>query len=246
MSVRMIQAFKAIQASPTQRLVAYMLADAHNEHTERCDPSIATLIDLTGLSNRAVSTAIIALQKAGHLTVSRIQGARSRYRLHPRSTFTSEAAAPPQEVHGTPAAASLPPPQEVHDTPAAGSHEPERTGSLTGKNRELAPARQEHWPLLQEVKACAELIMAPSDCAEKFWNDCEAVGWLNRFGLPLRDWRPVFHNYATRWKFIAADHALRRRPPPAARAAPPNQKPGEIPSAHTRLKDVFRDRTLDP
>ena len=217
MSVQMIQAFKSIQATPTQRLVAYMLADACNEKTGRCDPSVATLVDLTGLSNRTIITAIFALEKAGHLSVKRRGGSRSRYQLHPRARFTGEAGSPVQEVHGSGEAASPPPVKEVHRTSEAGSHEPELTGSLTGTNPTLQqdqsdqsdrsdrsdhrmPNRAQSWPTLHQVIAYGQLLMAPADCATRFWNDCEAVGWVNRSGVPIHDWRPLFRNYATRWK----------------------------------------------
>ncbi len=112
MSLRMIELFKGIQASPTQRLVAYMLADSYNEHTQRCDPSYARLIDLTSLSKRAVAMAISALQHAGHLTVHSTDGKRHRYRLHPRpKPVTSTASETPDLWSRLPPEAPAPPPK---------------------------------------------------------------------------------------------------------------------------------------
>lgn len=56
------------------------------------------------------------------------------------------------------------------------------------------------WPDLDEVKKYAPTVMAPEECAEHFWNGCEAAGWVTRHGQPIADWRPLFRNFATSWK----------------------------------------------
>ncbi len=142
----MIEAIKRLPVTPTQKLVLFCLADCHNGETERCDPTIATIMQVSGLSNRAVSTAVQDLQTKGVLTIKTMAGHRSSY------SFNTDQ--PPQEVHDTPAGGSLSTmatpaanagesrskcggvPQEVHDTPAGGSHKPEVTGTepeVTGK-----------------------------------------------------------------------------------------------------------------
>ena len=68
----MINAFKYAPVSYTQKLVLLALADCHNGITGRCDPSIQRIMKFTGLSNRAIAT---ALQHQGMLTVLRTQGA---------------------------------------------------------------------------------------------------------------------------------------------------------------------------
>jgi len=86
MSFEMTNAFKRVEARPLDRYVAYMLADCCNEKTRRCDPSWATLIDLTSLSRRTIASSIGRLEKEGHLTVVRKKGFRPSYKLHPRVT----------------------------------------------------------------------------------------------------------------------------------------------------------------
>lgn len=60
--------------------------------------------------------------------------------------------------------------------------------------------RDESWPLLADVQAEAERLMVPPECAQKFWNDHEQVGWRNKHDVPIANWRPGFANYATAWK----------------------------------------------
>ncbi len=136
MSLAMIQLFKGIQATPTQRLVAYMLADAHNEKTGRCDLSVASLERLTGLSDRGIQKAILGLRLAGHMSVELRNGRSNQFNLHPRTTFTSEASSSPNEVPPGGESGSPPPPNLVHATPERSSPNPEGTGTLTGKEPE--------------------------------------------------------------------------------------------------------------
>jgi len=42
--------------------------------------------------------------------------------------------------------------------------------------------------------------MASPECAENFWNSMEGGGWVNKFGHPIADWKPIFRNFATAWK----------------------------------------------
>jgi hypothetical protein len=36
-------------------------------------------------------------------------------------------------------------------------------------------------------------------CAERFFNEQAAVGWKNKHGIPLADWRPMARQYAATW-----------------------------------------------
>lgn len=36
-------------------------------------------------------------------------------------------------------------------------------------------------------------------CAERFYNEQSAVGWRNKHGIPLADWRPMARQYAATW-----------------------------------------------
>jgi len=146
MSVQMIQLFKGIEATPTQRLVGYMLADAHNEQTGRCDLSVASLAALTSLGERTIQEALKGLEAAGHLSRIFRNGTSTQYMLTPRSSRTPAAAAPPQQPHHGGAGAAPPPPQEPHPTPAAAAPKPERTVILTGNEPLLLEVQEQPKP----------------------------------------------------------------------------------------------------
>ena len=123
MSLRMIEAVKRLPVSPTQKLVLFCLADCHNGDTGRCDPSVTTIMQITGLSNRAVATALLDLEDKKHLTVTRERGARSTYLMHPSSEVGSPLAAKVvNEVHGLNSSEVGSLVNDVHHTsePAAG------------------------------------------------------------------------------------------------------------------------------
>ena len=62
------------------------------------------------------------------------------------------------------------------------------------KNPQVTP------PTLEQVKATAANQGVPPDCAEMFWNDCEAAGWVDSKQRPIRNWRAALTAYATRWR----------------------------------------------
>ena len=131
MSHAMTERFKSIEGTPPQRLVGYMLADAHNDKTGRCDLSIGSLVKLTSLCERAVQKSILELERNGHLTRIFRQGTSTQYQLHPRTRCTPAPGAPPHHMHPTPAPGAPPPPHHMHPTPAPGAPKPERTGNRT-------------------------------------------------------------------------------------------------------------------
>lgn len=55
-------------------------------------------------------------------------------------------------------------------------------------------------PTIEEVKAYAKssMIGITEDCAVKFWNDHDCIGWLHK-GMPIRKWRPLLDNFARSW-----------------------------------------------
>lgn len=174
----MLEAFKTISASPTQRLVAYMLADSHNGETGRCDPSIARLMVVTSLSNRAVIDAILALEKSGHLTVSRVFGTRSKYELHPKTSEPCSlvnGSIPVSEVHRlqakpvshvhtcatfTSEPASLPP-VNVAPKPVNVAHTNRKNRKLTGNTDTPKPKSEGKAAILSRDAELANLEPLP-------------------------------------------------------------------------------------
>ncbi|WP_397385022.1 helix-turn-helix domain-containing protein [Prosthecobacter sp.] len=112
MSVRMIESIKRLRVTPTQKLVLFCLADCHNGDTERCDPSYAHIMQITGLSNRAVATALHALRDARVLQFDSRNGWRTSYQITPQSfdaansASSASAASPAGVLHGASSAAS--------------------------------------------------------------------------------------------------------------------------------------------
>ena len=116
MSVRIMSVVWGIPMTPTQKLVLLALADNCNDMGE-CYPSILTICEKSGLSERGVQGAISEMEKMGLVNRFMRKGRSTLY------TITPAGYAPPQEVHPAPRAPAPapdapPPPQEVHPTPA--------------------------------------------------------------------------------------------------------------------------------
>lgn len=71
-------------------------------------------------------------------------------------------------------------------------------------------------------------------CAERFFNEQSAVGWRNRLGVPLADWRPMARQYAATWARNNAD----------APGLKPANTVGTLPKSTTkpsRRDDLWKD-----
>lgn len=120
MSIRAInQSFAAIEAlgdqlTPSASLTLIALSHCHNQETGRCDPSLATLCAKTGLSERAVRSAIrllegLALVATTHRTIRTGRGKRNlrnRYNLTGGAKFAGGVGQdlPPKEKYTAPSA----------------------------------------------------------------------------------------------------------------------------------------------
>ena len=76
-----INAVRQIPMPPTTKLVAITLATYADYETGECYPSIQTLMDDTGLSNRAVIAHLKNIEKLGILIADRSNGRRTYYRF---------------------------------------------------------------------------------------------------------------------------------------------------------------------
>lgn len=79
----MIQAVKRLPTSPTQKLLLLVLADCHNEKTGQCNPSYRYIMDITGLSNKAVANNLKALRNSESVTFDSRNGSNTHYELTP-------------------------------------------------------------------------------------------------------------------------------------------------------------------
>ena len=76
-----VKAIRSIQMHPTTKLVAMTLATYADYETGECYPSIQTLVEDTGLSNRVVCLHIKHIEQLGILTADRSNGRRSYYKF---------------------------------------------------------------------------------------------------------------------------------------------------------------------
>lgn len=178
MSVRMIESIKRLRVTPTQKLVLFCLADCHNGDTERCDPSYAHIMQITGLSNRAVATALHALRDARVLQFDSRNGWRTSYQITPQGLEAahpatagrtaaadaasaalcgSPAASRAEHASGSPAAASRRAATRVSTHPAApppvnALHSQEHA---TGERDSQPPVNVAHSPMHATCEAAA-------------------------------------------------------------------------------------------
>ena len=76
-----VVAVRSMKMEKTTKHVAVFLATYADYETGECYPSIQTLMEDTGLSNRAICQHIKLLEKMGILVVDRSNGRRSYYRF---------------------------------------------------------------------------------------------------------------------------------------------------------------------
>lgn len=71
-------------------------------------------------------------------------------------------------------------------------------------------------------------------CAERFFNEQAAVGWRNRHGVPLADWRPMARQYAATWARNNADA-------PGLKPANAAESPTKSTTKPSRRDDLWKD-----
>lgn len=82
----------------------------------------------------------------------------------------------------------------------------------TDSGRGSPPRARAHgapWPTLAECLGVADLRGVPKGCAEKWWNEHDARGGLDKHGQPLSRWESSLLAYATSWR--ANDQRDRQR-----------------------------------
>jgi hypothetical protein len=116
------------------KLVLLALADNAND-SGQCWPGIATLIEKTCLSERAIQRHIRDLAVEGYLTIHERSGRSSVYTLTPAKSAPPPNL-PPADLAPTPAKSAPQPPQIWHPEP---SDEPSRTGESARKRASRLP-----------------------------------------------------------------------------------------------------------
>lgn len=124
MSMSALRWVRRLRAAPTHKLILWALADMANDHLE-CWPSMAGLVEATGLTDRTIQTAIPRLAENGLIEVDRSRGGRSNvYRLtlaEPRTPFGVRAESNPEAASPNPEAASPETPKLFRLNPEAAS-----------------------------------------------------------------------------------------------------------------------------
>lgn len=208
MSVRIMSVVWGIPMTPTQKLVLLALADNCNDMGE-CYPSILTICEKSGLSERGVQGAISEMEKMGLVNRFMRKGRSTLY------TITPAGYAPPQEVHPAPRAPAPapdapPPPQEVHPTPAPRApitvNEPSIEPSLNrhvvaGAKKSKGTRIPDDWVLSKKLGEWAH-AEKPHWSIDKIRSEAEAFKdyWLSVAGARgiKQDWDATWRNWVRR------------------------------------------------
>lgn len=194
MSITLVTLAFKLALPSTQKFVLVALCDSANDQGE-CYPSVPTLAEKCSLSERAVQTAIATLEgfgfvrrefRTGRSTVYWIDPTPAGYAPHPRTTCTPAPAAPPHDVHPTPAGAAPggapdapPPPHDVHPTPAA-------PAPITVNEPSVEPSVKQKKGSVTDGPSVAELVEA--GMAEKTAEDFIAHKASLKAPLTQRAW----------------------------------------------------------
>lgn len=81
--------------------------------------------------------------------------------------------------------------------PCKGLFSPIGTGNGIGNGQNTA---RENIPTLADAKAYGETIGCPTEWTEKFWNHFDAVGWVNKNGHIITNWKSALASWREREK----------------------------------------------
>lgn len=186
------------QCSPTEKLVLISLADQAND-AGLCWPSVSSIENRTGLSDRAIQKAISSLQENGHLTVHFRAGKSSYYTVNPRTTFTPELNSPPNHVHPTPEPRSEDPRTTFTHNHKEPSVNPKKTRAKTSlslfdwlakcKEKNERPIPTDH-----AVYVYADKIGLPDEFVKITWVEFRNY-FLENPDKKQKDWRMHFSNF---------------------------------------------------
>lgn len=138
----------------SERIVLMAIVLHRNGKDGRCDPSVPTLAQETGLGRRTVQGVIQRLQlERGYLLCNRREGRSTCYSV---SVPTPAIDAPPRQVH--PRSASGGPTQQVHPTPAAAA--PERAKE---RAKERTNMGERSFPRLKKLPRDGRLRIYPPE-----------------------------------------------------------------------------------
>ncbi len=155
--------------TPADKLVLVHLCDRANKQ-KRAWPSIPSIARACGMSDRGVELCLKRIEAGGHMTVTRKDGSRNRYLMHPRSV-TPEQRSLPNGVRGTTEGSSPLPPNSVRPTPERRSPTSEPSLTTIRTNRGTVPPLPSQLPGLikEQQKAIRECDPNDTESLNAFW-----------------------------------------------------------------------------
>ena len=188
MSVRIMSVVWGIPMTPTQKLVLLALADNCNDMGE-CYPSILTICEKSGLSERGVQGAISEMEKMGLVNRFMRKGRSTLY------TITPAGYAPPQEVHPTPAPRAPITVNEPSIEPSLNRH------VVAGAKKSKGTRIPDDWVLSKKLGEWAH-AEKPHWSIDKIRSEAEAFKdyWLSVAGARgiKQDWDATWRNWVRR------------------------------------------------
>lgn len=84
-------------------------------------------------------------------------------------------------------------------------------------------------PTMEEAMAHADRIAIPKDCAEKWWLETDARGWMDGRGQAIRNWQSSLQAYGVSWRNTSGKAAMMSgdRPKRDPNADPEWRKPDQ-------------------
>lgn len=181
-------------ASPAEKHVLLVLALRADMAASQCTPGIPRIARDTGLSERSVHRAIVALEKSGHIAREIKPGVGTIYTVHPRHCVTPDSVSPLTQCHETP------------DTVSSKLPRTTNTQKTTSSSRERgrAPARATAFP-----EGFAPVLSGPTAAVVAGWppgrmeTEIEAMAdWHAKEGKLSKDWQASWRTWvrnSTKW-----------------------------------------------
>jgi hypothetical protein len=207
MSIAMINKVKVSGIKPTARLVAFLLADHHNDSTGLCFPSIPTLAAETGLSERSVIRALEELEGSNQIRINKSVGKSSKYIL--LFPPTPDSLSPLTESHPCHSVTTTPDRESPHPchavtTPLTACHpnhkEPEEKRKVNHNDvgfalsAEIAKINKAKPSNMAELIAYSLSEGGNESEAQDFFDKMEAKGWIVG-KAKVKDWKAQFRTY---------------------------------------------------
>lgn len=155
--------------TPADKLVLVHLCDRANKQ-KRAWPSIPSIARACGMSDRGVELCLKRIETSGHMTVTRKDGSRNRYLMHPR-VVTPEPRSGANGVRGTTEESSPLPPNSVRPTHERRSPTSEPPLTTNRTIRGTVPPLPSQLPGLikEQKKAISECDPSDSESLDAFW-----------------------------------------------------------------------------